>query len=104
MDEQQERYHNLLELIGQQRRDFQQFENSVLQSQSQHWKSVTTAIRTLSDWWAKHADDEVRIRKERQVELDKTLAAIRANQRFWIRFAVVACILALGIVVGALVL
>lgn len=75
-----DRYHDILKLIGDQRRDFQQFETSVLQSQSQHWKSVTTAIRTLSDWWAKHADEETAERRARQGELDRKLAALARNQ------------------------
>ena len=95
-----DRFHDLLKLIGDQRRDFQAFEASVLRSQAEHWKSVTIAIRTLSDWWVKHADEETAERKTRQAELNHTLAAIQYNQRLFVRVAVVACLVAVGIVVG----
>lgn len=109
MDE--DRYRDILKLIGDQRVDFQKFETSVLQSQAEHWRSVTIAIRTLTDWWVKYADEESAERKERQAILDERLAVIQRdqgiiqhNQRIWLRVAVASGLLALGLVIGYLLI
>lgn len=76
----EDRYHHLLEEIGEQRKDLQRMATDLAQQQLEQWKATSTAIRTLSDWWAHETDADRAERRQRRAELDAALAAIRHEQ------------------------
>lgn len=96
-----DRWHDLLKLMGELRQDMQVFKDELRAEQAERLRSLTIAFRTLVDWWVKDTDEERATRAERQAALDARLEAIRRSQRYrtWIEAAVAVALLVAIVVV-----
>lgn len=75
-----DRYHDLLQLIGELRIAIDAAREKTEAQLLEHWKAVSIAIRTLTDWWVADADRNDKERKEWQAALDARLDHIEAGQ------------------------
>lgn len=97
-----ERSYDLLRLYGELRQEVAGLRDELQAQQLEYWKAAASAIRGLTDWWVKVADEEREERKLRQEELDRRLDTMDTRAR--VRIAIEVTILVLVMLVFGILL
>lgn len=94
-----ERGYDLLKLYGELKQEVSAIRDEMQAQQLEYWKAAAAAIRGLTDWWVKVADEDREERKRRQEELDARFDVLDRRARWRIAIEVVSLVMVLFVAV-----